>query len=216
LPGAFATLLRLTEAAYDIDYTIIDLNPSLSAINQNLFLISNAFIIPTNPDPFSIMALHTLKSVLPRWIGWKQTAIELFTDSAYPLPEGTPKFLGSLIQRFNIRKGRAARPYRDNIADIKTTLASTLAPAFQKTGMALQPNEYGQNLIDSEYCLSEIPDFQGLLPKAYDAGVPVFALNDNEINETGPILTGLLEKREQFNEQFQELGESIVRIIGYT
>ena len=31
----------------------------LSAINQNLFISSDAFIIPTNPDPFSIMAFNT-------------------------------------------------------------------------------------------------------------------------------------------------------------
>ena len=111
LPGAFSEMMRLTEEEYKIDYTIIDLNPSLSSINQNLFLISNSFIIPTNPDPFSIMALDTLKSVLPRWMEWKTTALEIFKDSAYPLPNGSPKFLGALIQRFNIRKGKAARPY---------------------------------------------------------------------------------------------------------
>ena len=45
LPGAFSELLRLTEEKYEIEYTIIDLNPGLSAINQNFFLVSNAFII---------------------------------------------------------------------------------------------------------------------------------------------------------------------------
>lgn len=49
LPGAFTELLRLTEDKYNIDYTLIDLNPSLIAINQNLFIISNGFIVPTNP-----------------------------------------------------------------------------------------------------------------------------------------------------------------------
>ena len=120
LPGAFSELLRITEEKYNIEYTIIDLNPSLSAINQNLFLVSNAFIVPTNPDPFSIMALETLTTVLPRWVAWKRDAIGLFANSAYPLPDGTPKFLGTLIQRFNIRKGKAARPYRDNIAEVIT------------------------------------------------------------------------------------------------
>src|SRR5262249_44816713 len=148
--------------ANDIDYTIIDLNPSLSAINQNFFLISNAFIIPTNPDPFSLMALDTLKTILPRWVGWKRSAIELFADSAYPLPEGIPKFLGSLIQRFNIRKGKAARPFRDNISEIKCKISTTLMPALHGVGMALKPKEYGEELIGNEYCLSEIPDFQGL------------------------------------------------------
>jgi chromosome partitioning protein len=215
LPGAFAELLRRVEEKYNMEYTIIDLNPSLSAINQNFFLISDAFIIPTNPDPFSLMALDTLKMILPRWVAWKRGAVDLFVGSAYPLPEGTPKFLGSLIQRFNIRKGRAARPYRDNISEIKSKISTTLVPALQSVHMALAPEQYGHSLMANEYCLSEIPDFQGLLPKAYDAGVPVFALEDEEIRETGPILAGLKEKREQFRQQFQLLSDSIVRTIEY-
>jgi chromosome partitioning protein len=58
LPGAFSELLHLTEQKYQVDYMIIDLNPSLSAINQNLFLISNAFIIPTNPAHFQSWPLN--------------------------------------------------------------------------------------------------------------------------------------------------------------
>lgn len=132
LPGAFSELISKTEDVYNIDYTFIDLNPSLSAINQNLFLVSDGFVIPTNPDPFSIMALDTLRRVLPRWVNWKNNAEELFAESAYPLPAGTPKFVGTLIQRFNVRKGRAARPYRDNIAEIKGRMVEAVFPALKK------------------------------------------------------------------------------------
>src|SRR5712664_3600366 len=50
LPGAFNELIRQVEESNQIEYTIIDLNPGLSAINQNLFLNSDFFLIPTNPD----------------------------------------------------------------------------------------------------------------------------------------------------------------------
>jgi hypothetical protein len=63
------------------------------------------------------MAIETLKNILPKWVSWKKNAVQLFADSAYPLLEGEPKFIGSLIQRFNVRKGRAAKPYRDNITE---------------------------------------------------------------------------------------------------
>ncbi|MDX0605552.1 AAA family ATPase [Sinorhizobium medicae] len=175
LPGAFSELIRLTEERYEIDYTIIDLNPSLSAINQNLFLISDGFLIPTNPDPFSIMALQTLKVTLPRWVSWKRSAINLFEDSAYPLRPGTPKFIGTVIQRFNIRKGRAAAPYRNNIDEINEVVGGEVFSALQAAGMALPLQNYA-GLEREHFCLAEIPDFQGLLPKAYEAGVPVFAL----------------------------------------
>jgi chromosome partitioning protein len=215
LPGAFSELIRLTEEKYSIDYTIIDLNPSLSAINQNLFLSAHAFVIPTNPDPFSIMAINTLKTILPRWVDWKKSAIPLFADSAYPLLEGVPKFSGSLIQRFNIRNGRAAKPFRDNIDEIKNTLSTVFYNAIQSAGMALTPEEYGKNFIDNHYCLSEIPDFQGLLPKAHQSGVPVFDLSDADIAETGPVLYGMQQKRIAFEKQFSDISEKIVKLVDY-
>ncbi|WP_417089360.1 ParA family protein [Eubacterium maltosivorans] len=87
LPGSFYELIRLCCEKYGIDYVLIDMNPGLSAINQTFLMISDAFIVPTNPDPFSTMALKTLKSVLPRWKKQAQNARILFQDASYPLPE---------------------------------------------------------------------------------------------------------------------------------
>jgi len=215
LPGAFAALLQLTEQKYQIDFTFIDLNPGMSAINQNIFLVSDAFVIPTNPDPFSIMALDTLRTILPRWVAWKTTAVPLFAESAYPLPSGVPKFIGTLIQRFNIRNGKAAKPYRENIGEIQDKVRSEFVPALRVSGMALTPEQYGPELIASGYCLSEIPDFQGLLPKAHDAGVPVFAIRDNEIREAGNVLAGMKEKRALFRQQFESLSDLIEEKLAY-
>ncbi|MEG7405611.1 ParA family protein [Serratia marcescens] len=213
LPGAFHNLIKLTEEKYNIDYTIIDLNPSLSAINQNLFLNSDAFIVPTNPDPFSIMALETLRETLPRWMKWKTENLNIFSDSAYPLSDSEPKFLGTLIQRFNIRKGRAARPYRDNIDEIKRKVSEDLIPAFDMFSMTLAADEYPQHLIESGYCLSEIPDFQGLLPKSFNAEVPVFALRDEDIQETGPVLEQMSAKRDLFRKTFSEITQELEGLL---
>lgn len=213
LPGAFSELLRLTEEKYSVDYTIIDLNPSLSSVNQNLFLSAHAFLVPTNPDPFSIMALNTLQAALPRWADWKKNAIPLFSDSAYPLPDGVPKFCGSIIQRFNIRNGRAAKPYRDNIAEIKEKLGKDFFSAMEKSGMVYTTDQYGADFVAAQYCLAEIPDFQGLLPKSHQAGVPVFELTDREIGETGPVLAGMQEKRRLFAAQFTGMVEKITSLM---
>ncbi len=215
LPGAFAELLRLTEAKYSIDYTIIDLNPGLSAINQNLFLISDAFIVPTNPDPFSLMALDTLKRILPRWTKWKEGAIGLFAESAYPLNAGSPKFVGSLVQRFNIRNGQAAKPYRDNISEINDKISGSFFQALESAGMTMSKAIYGKQLVERSFCLGQIPDFQGLLPKSNEAGVPVFAVSDKEIKESGSVLSGLKEKRKMFGDQFADISDEITRLIAH-
>jgi len=72
---------------------------------------------------------------------------------------------------------------------------------------------YPQEFVDSSYCLGEIPDFQGLLPKAYDAGVPVFELTDGEIHETGPVLAQMVEKRKLFFDQFKSIATTVLTIL---
>lgn len=215
LPGAFSELIKLTENKYSIDYTLIDLNPGLSAINQNLFLSAHAFVVPTNPDPFSVMAIDTLKNILPKWVSWKKNAVQLFADSAYPLLEGEPKFIGSLIQRFNVRNGRAAKPYRDNITEIKNKIRGEFFESISKVGMTLNSEQYTEAFIESAYCLDEIPDFQGLLPKSYQAGVPVFELLDTEIDETGPVLDQMIKNRNRFAEQFRVLNDKLIELLHY-
>jgi chromosome partitioning protein len=213
LPGAFSELLRLTEEKHSIDFTIIDLNPSLSATNQNLFLSSHAFVIPTSPDPFSIMAINTLQTTLPRWAEWKHSALALFSESAYPLLPGVPKFSGSIIQRFNIRNGRAAKPYRNNIDDIKNKICTDFMQAIKPLGMLFSPDQYGKDLIDDRYCLAEIPDFQGLLPKAYQARVPVFALTAGEIKESGAVLDEMEGKRDIFAALFAKISDKLTSLL---
>lgn len=215
LPGAFNDLINKTADKYQIDYVLIDLSPALSAINQNLFTLSDFFIIPTNPDPFSIMALNTLVSILPRWVDWNEKMRPAFVDATYPLSTATPKLIGTLIQRFNVRKGKAAKPYRENIAEIKESVMQNLVPALHAKNMVFDAQVYVDSGIEADLCLAEIPDFQGLLPKSNDAGVPVFAILDEEIGETGPIKDGMISKRETFNTLFNGIAEQVIKVADY-
>jgi chromosome partitioning protein len=201
LPGAFNELIRQVEEEREIDYTIIDLNPGLSAINQNLFLNSDFFLIPTNPDPFSIMALQTLGSIFPRWANWKVANEAVFRDSAYPLRPGLPKFVGTLIQRFNVRKGRAAAPYKDNIDEIKRVTETGVYATFKNSGLTLPDSDYPEPLKTNGFCLEEIPDFGALLPRSHEAEVPVFALSNEELGTTGVVLDTAIIKRDQIHVQ---------------
>ena len=212
LPGAFNAFLRTVEEKYSIAYTILDLNPGLSSINQNLVLAADYLVIPTNPDPFSIMALETLKTILPRWAAWLRQSGPMFSGSSYPLDLEPPKLLGSVVQRFNVRRGRAAKPYRDNIAEIKQKVIADLKPALHHAGMLLRDEVYGVPLIENGLCLSEISDFQSLLPKALAAGVPVYEVSDDEIGETGPVLEQMQNNRVRFGQLFTDLAGHVRRL----
>jgi chromosome partitioning protein len=215
LPGAFNELISKTSEKYNIDFVLIDLNPGLSAINQNLFISSDAFIVPTNPDPFSIMALNTLSIILPRWVEWAERMRPLFVEATYPLANSTPKFIGEIIQRFNVRNGKAAKPYRDNIDEIKHVVLSKFVPELDKRKMLFPAQSYSKVGIADDYCLLELKDFQGLLPLSHDAGVPVFALTEIQMGYTGQLLIDMKKNRDLINREFEALSNKIIELDQY-
>lgn len=205
LPGSFYEMIRLVCEAKEIDYVFIDMNPGLSALNQTFFMISDGFVVPTNPDPFSIMALRTLKSVLPRWHRLADQLRPMFADAAYPLPNAKMSFIGEIIQRYNIRNGKPASPYVDKIEEIKSAILQELIPEFRRYGM-LRPQFNQEN-----HCLSMIQNFGALIQRANEAGKPVFALDDEDLNSHGVVLDNFKAKVEEFKMTYAELAEKIIQ-----
>jgi cellulose biosynthesis protein BcsQ len=220
LPGAFNELITKTCEKYEIDIVLIDLNPGLSAINQNLFTLCDAFIIPTNPDPFCIMAIKSLATVLPRWVKWTDNMRNVYFEAGatYQLSNSRPRFIGEIIQRYNIRKGSAARPFQGSINEIKQVVSQTFVPAMKQNNMLFDDELYKSANIPIDYCFAEIPDFQSILQKANEAGVPLFTLTDSQLNVTGPVLdgpNGLKVKRQEFYDLFLRLANQIITIVEY-
>lgn len=214
LPGSFNDLIGKTASLIGADYVFIDLNPGLSAINQDMFLISDAFIIPTNPDTFSLMALKSLSTILPRWVSWKNKNIDTFKESAYPFPEGIPKFIGELPQRFNIRNGEPTTPFKDKIRELSKMTRETLVPELKKANMTFTDTEYANaNISSDDYKLAEIKDFQGLSPKSLRVNVPVYALTDEELGTTGAAFDSQKKNREEFRILYDNIADVILTIL---
>ncbi|MDR0952733.1 MAG: AAA family ATPase [Elusimicrobiota bacterium] len=204
LPGAFAELIRLCSEQYSIDYVIIDLNPSLSAINQVLFMSSDAFIVPTNPDPFSIMALKTLKIILPRWKKQATELSNLTKEASYPLPDKKMYFIGEVISRFAVRNAKPAAYYRNKITSIKKEVKEDLVPALQKEGMIKN--------MQSEFCLTEIKDFGGLQQTATEKGVPIIALTNNDLGQ-GVVHSTNIVNKDLFVKNFNDIATPLLTRI---
>jgi chromosome partitioning protein len=215
LPGAFNELINKSCEKHNIDLVLIDMNPSLSAINQNLFTLCDAFIVPTNPDPFCIMAIQSLAKFLPRWVKWADDMREVFSEASYPLSNSRPKFIGEIIQRFNKRNGRPALAFQGSIDDIKQMISTTFIPAMQIRNMLFENHVYEAADIQDSYLIAQIPDFQRILQKANDAGAPVFAITDDEIREQGIAKIELQNKRSEFYDLFEKIANQIIIIAEY-
>lgn len=213
LPGSFNTLIEETAASVNAEYVFIDLNPGLSAINQTLFLTCDAFIIPTTPDLFSLMAVKSLAIALTRWMDWKKENIHYFEKAVYPFPTVTPKFIGFITQRFNVRNGEATRPFKDKIQEIKDYISTDLIEIIKRNDMAFSDEKYRQCHIPEDFLLCEIKDFQGLAPKSTKAKVPVFALTNDELEVVGAPLTVQAANRDEFSTKYDMIANYIISLL---
>ncbi len=214
LPGSIAYLLEKTAEKFDADYVLIDMNPGLSSINQNLLMTSNFFIVPTNPDYFSVMAIESLATVLPNWCAWAQKAYTLpvLQAAAYPFPKVTPKLLGIIVQNYRPRGGVPSVGFQKWIDEINETVSSKLVSELRKIGMMLPDQVYGEESVGAAFCLATIPDFNTLITKSQDHQTPIFALTPEQIGQADTVLENTLKSRDNFNQIFSELADKIIKL----
>ena len=215
LPGSISYLLQITADRYQADFVLVDMNPSLSSINQNLLMTSDFFIVPTSPDFFSVMAIESLSTVIPRWYAWSERAKQNPTlqSAAYPYPNKTPKFIGTIIQKYRPRKGAATVGFQKWIDSINERVTNQLARTLKPLGMLLPQADYQQipELLPS-YCLAQIADFNTLIAKSQDHRTPVFALTDEQLGHVGTVLEGDRAKMREFNDVFSHLATEVEKL----
>jgi cellulose biosynthesis protein BcsQ len=175
LPGAIFYLVSETAKKYGADFILYDMNPGLSSINQNVLMVSDYFIVPSSPDYFSVMALESLRRILPRWKFWADRASTntVLQAATYPFPHKEPKFLGNIIQRYRLRMGAATVGFQQWIDRIGDLTRTEFVPELAKHNMSLPEAAYVAAGVPLDtYALSTIPDFNTLIAKSQETRTP--------------------------------------------
>lgn len=208
LPGALGRLLRMTADQHQIDYVLIDMSPSVGAINECLLMGSDFFIVPTFPDFYCAQAVRSLSVVIPRW----QEGISSFRDKKirYAIPSDPPVFLGIMSQRYRPYGGAPAASFQAWIDQIKRDVNRILVPALEPHGMVVDRKKFVDSVAaDTPFNLANISDFNSLIALAQTRRKPAFTLTDAEINRQGAVLETMRKNREDFERDFRDLSRSI-------
>lgn len=208
IPGSVGVLLKLTAEKFDFEYVIIDMSPSVGALNECLLMASDYFIVPTSPDFFCAQAIKSLSNIIPKWNNSIQPFRQDFID--YKIPQNPPKFLGFISQKYRPRSGAPAKSFQRWIDIIKTTVNSQLIPALKPIGMTISLNDFKANVSGNEpYNLANVPDFNSLIAQSQKHNVPIFALSDEQIEQSGVVLENMKESRDNFKAIFSSLANEI-------
>jgi len=208
IPGSICALLRLTAHAHKIDMVIIDMSPSVGALNQCFLMGSDYFIVPTSPDYYCNQAISSLSRVLPRW----NDGVAHFRKSTllYNFPAAPPKFCGIISQRYRPRLGSPAYSFQQWIDTIKDTVLREFVPALTVHGMTISIADFnGASPGDTPYNLINISDFNSLIAQSQKHSIPVFALSDAQIEQVGVILATMKESRDAFRKAFAALAHTV-------
>lgn len=216
IPGAISHLLRITAEEYGFEYILIDMSPSVSALNANLLMQSDYFIVPCSPDYYCNMAISSLTKILPSWYhtydGIKKHV--LFKDAYYKLPDTSPKFIGTIQQKYRPRNQNPARSFRQWIDRIDENVNTNLVPALREHNMLVDEPRLtsimGGN--NRSYNLANISDFNGLIAQSQKYNTPVFSLSKEQIEQVGKVLENSENSRDMFHEVFSDLAKKIITL----
>ncbi len=224
LPGSFSYLFEETAKKYQADYILIDMNPSLSSINQNLLMTSDYFILPTSPDFFSKMAINSLVNILPRWADWadKASKMPILTQATYPFLAPKPKFLGLIIQKYRLSSKGDSTPsagFQRWIDAIQESVTEKLVPELRNSKMLLNEDNYEKNADGKlNFLLEQFSDFNTLIALSQSYNVPVFELTEEhlkKVNYYGNVQANMLEGVIRFKTVFSNIADKIIQLTSH-
>lgn len=214
LPGSIRYMLDATAEKYNADYVLVDMSPSVGALNQNLLTTCDHFIVPLHPDYFSSMALNSLARVLPRWQSWAITAasISALHTADYPFPTPHAKFIGSIVQKYRPRLGKASTAFQSWIDKLKEEMQQELIPALINSNM-LDPVDFTNRAqIEPWEPIMEVADFNSLIALSQDHQTPVYALTAQQVNQQGAVWQQTEASMQVFRQAFSECADKVISL----
>lgn len=176
------------------DLVLIDLGPNLGALNRAVLATSDYFITPVAPDLFSIQGTENLGNKLVSWRkDWDQVNAA-WTDQSISIPNGSPRYLGYVIQQHNIRTNAAGMTHgwqiygNELVPAIMTNIVNKLKPIHQVVIWE-----------DDDYKMGQIPNLHSLIPYSMDAKKPIFYCNSSD-GLNGAHITKAKESSDHFED----------------
>ncbi len=201
--SAIDRFLRERGMQDEIDIFVIDTSPSLSLLNQIIFLGADYFVVPMMPDAFSVQGIENLGTIYEKWKqNWKVTgkALSGDTENKFVL-SGDGLFLGYIVNSYNVYGKQPIKDHRHWIEEIPQKVKKYLSEKHGRNGLV------EKSWKDS---LAEIQDYGRIPAKCQELGVAIFDLDPNYIED---IHQGTKENIEKSKEEFSDLSEKVLDIL---
>ena len=164
--SAFGRVMQKGIEASQAEVALIDVGPSLGALDRAALLASNDTLIPLGPDFFSLQGLRNMGPILQGWRRAWQARRECNPIPDSPLPAGGMEPMGYILMRHAVRRDAIFRSDAQWTAQIPGTFRECV----------LGVTRGADDINDDPHCLGLLKHYRGLMPMAQEARKPIFYL----------------------------------------
>lgn len=190
--SAISNLLQAGAEQVEAEVILVDVGPSLGAINRTVLVASDHVILPLGADLFSLAGMEDLG----KWLRDTRTQWTLRRDRAGTLavPPGNMRAAGYIVSQHAMQSGRPAKAYERWMGQIPGTYAHCV----------LGGNPTTNNPAEDLNCLGIVKHFRSLMPLAQEARKPIF-----QLRAADGALGSHIAAAQQAYVDFQQLAERI-------
>ena len=168
--ASFARIIARAGKEFEAEYALIDVGPSLGAINRSALLASDYVVIPLAPDLFSLQGLRNVGGILSAWrTAWGRRMESAPDDLGIALPSGEMIPIGYLVMRHSVIERRPVRAFLKWIEKIPSEYMRAMNEPKLDVDFESDPN-----------CLAHLRDYRSLMPLAQEARKPMFLLKPGD------------------------------------
>lgn len=148
------------------DLVLIDVGPSLGALNRAALVACDFVVVPLGADLYSLQGLRNLGPALSQWrSGWRKRLQE-HVPPALPLPSGDMRPVGYVILQHAVRMDRPVKAYQRWVERIPSIYHQSILGEPQ--GIVVPDPDPNR--------LATLKHYRSLMPLAQDARKPMFLL----------------------------------------
>lgn len=195
---AFWQVLQLGANQCGADIVLVDVGPSLGAINRSALIATDYLVVPLGADLFSLQALRNLGPTLRRWRSDWTKRVGNWPNPEFELPQGAMQPLGYVVQQHSVRLSRPVAAYDRWVRRMPSEYARSVLGQDA-------PDENGDPAQDPNR-VATLKHYRSLIPLGQDARKPIFMLTAAD----GAIGSHSVAAREAYAD-FRDLSQEILR-----
>ena len=108
---SFWQVIRMGMEEVQADIVLVDVGPSLGAINRSALIATDFVVVPLGADLFSLQGLRNLGPALRRWRSEWTMRRDRWPSPEFELPVGDMRPIGYLLQQHGVHLSRPVRAY---------------------------------------------------------------------------------------------------------